>query len=99
MLIHRSVAEYLNLLILGRTDSWVVWSTIVLSYFFFFFSSRRRHTRSDRDWSSDVCSSDLHAAGRFPLPTTEEWREGAGCFRDGGSVQVRPLSNPAPFPA
>src|SRR2546421_4214787 len=24
----------------------------------FFFSSRRRHTRSDRDWSSDVCSSD-----------------------------------------
>src|SRR2546428_13449955 len=30
--------------------------------FFFFFSSRRRHTRSDRDWSSDVCSSDLIAA-------------------------------------
>src|SRR5206468_9621023 len=28
--------------------------------FYFFFSSRRRHTRSDRDWSSDVCSSDLH---------------------------------------
>src|SRR5438105_10860355 len=27
--------------------------------FFFFFSSRRRHTRSTRDWSSDVCSSDL----------------------------------------
>src|SRR2546421_8481762 len=26
-----------------------------------FFSSRRRHTRSDRDWSSDVCSSDLAA--------------------------------------
>src|SRR5206468_9980949 len=25
----------------------------------FFFSSRRRHTRSDRDWSSEVCSSDL----------------------------------------
>src|SRR5206468_8865828 len=33
-------------------------------FFFFFFSSRRRHTRSDRDWSSDVCSSDL-AAGTF----------------------------------
>src|SRR6478672_5212361 len=31
----------------------------VRAYFFFFFSSRRRHTRSDRDWSSDVCSSDL----------------------------------------
>src|SRR5207302_5124529 len=28
-------------------------------YVFFFFSSRRRHTRFSRDWSSDVCSSDL----------------------------------------
>src|SRR3712207_7649375 len=28
----------------------------------FFFSSRRRHTRYWRDWSSDVCSSDLQAA-------------------------------------
>src|SRR5256886_9694166 len=28
----------------------------------FFFSSRRRHTRFDCDWSSDVCSSDLHAS-------------------------------------
>src|SRR5216684_6068829 len=30
--------------------------------FFFFFSSRRRHTRCSRDWSSDVCSSDLGKA-------------------------------------
>src|SRR6266576_4083231 len=30
---------------------------------FFFFSSRRRHTRSLRDWSSDVCSSDLDEHG------------------------------------
>src|SRR3712207_7167880 len=30
---------------------------------FFFFSSRRRHTRYWRDWSSDVCSSDLIAEG------------------------------------
>src|SRR5438445_10758065 len=29
---------------------------------FFFFSSRRRHTRYWRDWSSDVCSSDLGAS-------------------------------------
>src|SRR5690625_7987956 len=29
---------------------------------FFFFSSRRRHTRWPRDWSSDVCSSDLNVA-------------------------------------
>src|SRR5437870_11365082 len=31
---------------------------------FFFFSSRRRHTRWPRDWSSDVCSSDLPEFGR-----------------------------------
>src|SRR5206468_7475356 len=34
----------------------------------FFFSSRRRHTRSDRDWSSDVCSSDLPAGKTLPSP-------------------------------
>src|SRR5438045_4360842 len=31
--------------------------------FLFFFSSRRRHTRCLRDWSSDVCSSDLSYTG------------------------------------
>src|SRR5438874_6612285 len=34
-------------------------SSVFFFLFFFFFSSRRRHTRSLRDWSSDVCSSDL----------------------------------------
>src|SRR5699024_11615185 len=34
--------------------------------YLFFFSSRRRHTRSKRDWSSDVCSSDL-IAGTGPI--------------------------------
>src|SRR5687768_17904486 len=33
----------------------------VRDFCFFFFSSRRRHTRCSRDWSSDVCSSDLVA--------------------------------------
>src|SRR5699024_12231260 len=37
-------------------------SFIITLVFFFFFSSRRRHTRSKRDWSSDVCSSDLYLA-------------------------------------
>src|SRR5690606_40101319 len=33
------------------------------------FSSRRRHTRFSRDWSSDVCSSDLHRGGKnLPVP-------------------------------
>src|SRR5207245_3926712 len=34
-------------------------SLVVFVFLFFFFSSRRRHTRCYRDWSSDVCSSDL----------------------------------------
>src|SRR5947209_3300769 len=44
---------------------------IIICFSFFFFSSRRRHTRYWRDWSSDVCSSDLTGRrGRgwaFPL--------------------------------
>src|SRR5699024_11931948 len=35
----------------------------------FFFSSRRRHTRSKRDWSSDVCSSDLQVPGGYRIFT------------------------------
>src|SRR5437868_12688392 len=45
--------------------------SLLLFFFFFFFSSRRRHTRSKRDWSSDVCSSDLQfllqQPGRLPV--------------------------------
>src|SRR2546422_8084154 len=44
--------------------------------FFFFFSSRRRHTRCSRDWSSDVCSSDL------ARPETD-----SNLRHDGGSPQ------------
>src|SRR5699024_12223240 len=38
----------------------------------FFFSSRRRHTRSKRDWSSDVCSSDLIIVSNPPYIAYEE---------------------------
>src|SRR5690606_40048183 len=38
-----------------------------LFLFFFFFSSRRRHTRFSRDWSSDVCSSDLGERGHLVM--------------------------------
>src|SRR3989449_5893683 len=45
----------------------------IMMYVFFFFSSRRRHTRCSRDWSSDVCSSDLtlllDEIGEMPAPT------------------------------
>src|SRR6266496_4302630 len=39
------------------------YKTWLLMLISFFFSSRRRHTRSLRDWSSDVCSSDLAMLG------------------------------------
>ena len=47
---------------------YVVDSKAITTNLIFFFSSRRRHTRSDRDWSSDVCSSDL-----CPLHFTQQY--------------------------
>src|SRR5699024_11879887 len=43
--------------------------------FFFFFSSRRRHTRSKRDWSSDVCSSDLGPTAAAAAPPSRAGRD------------------------
>src|SRR5690606_40095162 len=37
----------------------------------FFFSSRRRHTRFSRDWSSDVCSSDLELGELLAQPADD----------------------------
>src|SRR5690554_6960385 len=46
---------------------------------FFFFSSRRRHTRCGRDWSSDVCSSDLKKAMQNAVePEEKEGEDEAG---------------------
>src|SRR2546429_1779482 len=75
----------------------------------FFFSSRRRHTRCSRDWSSDVCSSDLLSracrplalemiSGRLPcagLPGNA----GAVAAAPFGSDHMRPKSLPAPATA
>src|SRR5476651_2776554 len=66
-----------------------MWYAVV----FLFFSSRRRHTRYWRDWSSDVCSSDLAGMtdevtpnrnsavpqGRSPTSRSEERRVGKEC--------------------
>src|SRR5690625_5473139 len=54
-----------------QTKHLVVSDAVLISLlsFFFFFSSRRRHTRWPRDWSSDVCSSDLE---NFMLPLLTE---------------------------
>src|SRR5436305_6232931 len=45
----------------------ICYAFILVFFFFFFFSSSRRHTRCGRDWSSDVCSSDLNLqAKKYP---------------------------------
>src|SRR2546422_7902435 len=58
--------------------------------FFFFFSSRRRHTRCSRDWSSDVCSSDLKDSPYRNRSVEESLdlfaRMRAGEFKDGAHV-------------
>src|SRR6266550_5585253 len=54
---------------------------------FFFFSSRRRHTRCSRDWSSDVCSSDLVT---LALRTGDIQRWIAGGDDGGSAAAARP---------
>src|SRR5690606_39955289 len=56
----------------------------------FFFASRRRHTRFSRDWSSDVCSSDL-ADGIAELSTTLNQ---TGAVRQSGGYGGKPLRLP-----
>src|SRR6266496_816157 len=58
-------------------------------FYSFFFSSRRRHTRSLRDWSSDVCSSDLVAAGYYKdLDQTADTFDEDGWLHTGDLAQV-----------
>src|SRR5690625_2242428 len=52
----------------------------------FFFSSRRRHTRWPRDWSSDVCSSDLSTEART------RYREALGAYLEPHREQLDPDS-------
>src|SRR5207253_2059559 len=47
-------------------SGWAWW------YHVFFFSSRRRHTRWPRDWSSDVCSSDLRSNDAYGFPGLQQ---------------------------
>src|SRR3712207_1139855 len=63
-------------------------STVVL--FFFFFSSRRRHTRYWRDWSSDVCSSDLYTRCAPGVTLFEEVRPEPGAAVDQVPEECRP---------
>src|SRR3712207_7488947 len=69
--------------------------------FSFFFSSRRRHTRYWRDWSSDVCSSDLgdglngpwpgrmvEGERRLPYPQGEGDKDTGPCSDGGGTLTL-----------
>src|SRR5690625_7187028 len=47
----------------------------------FFFSSRRRHTRWPRDWSSDVCSSDLNEISYYISRSRRTFVSGWLCLR------------------
>src|SRR5207249_9684326 len=59
----------------------------------FFFSSRRRHTRSKRDWSSDVCSSDLGGVRTlFRMPDLLSLGLGGGSLVSDDGAAVGPRS-------
>src|SRR5690606_40316559 len=54
--------------------------------FLFFFSSRRRHTSFSRDWSSDVCSSDLRERAKAA-------RKGGGVASDDAAAEYQRILN------
>src|SRR5215203_6906373 len=59
----------------------------------FFFSSRRRHTRYWRDWSSDVCSSDLTVDAMLrgdQISAELRWRDEEGVHRSQGRPRPSP---------
>src|SRR5699024_5501898 len=71
----------------------------------FFFSSRRRHTRSKRDWSSDVCSSDLPARQAVEAELTLRdahnawqalWTSVGGQQTGGSASRILAICNPSP---
>src|SRR5205809_7438176 len=76
---HFVVSIYYDNLVFG-SDVLFFFIFYLLFFFFFFFSSRRRHTRCSRDWSSDVCSSDLEKVVliQIAVPT----REGIDTYQD-----------------
>src|SRR5699024_11310681 len=67
---------------------------VVVMSVFFFFSSRRRHTRSKRDWSSDVCSSDLSGGAVGPSGARRSWFSALGAIQYGAAPTPRALGSP-----
>src|ERR1041385_3719644 len=86
---------------LMRTD--LMWESL-------FFSSRRRPTRCSRDWSSDVCSSDLLFGGdgtggkyndlwRYHLLTNSwTWMKGSQLINQPGVYGTRTVEGPGNLP-
>src|SRR5690606_41123805 len=83
---------------------WLLTKMITLPMdIYFFYSSRRRHTRFSRDWSSDVCSSDLlDAANRLGQGVTSLYAcqtrmrkaaQSSSRSMDSGGCAGRPLPN------
>src|SRR2546429_655584 len=74
---------------------------MILAFFSFFFSSRRRHTRCSRDWSSDVCSSDLLEASRAEMVSQQEELDAndiesrAAMVSPGGAAKLSAAANGA----
>src|SRR5207253_8043684 len=65
-----------------------------------FFSSRRRHTRWPRDWSSDVCSSDLPQQGlvlRGPIILRYQDRGASFTFHSAADIAHDAIDGKAPF--
>src|SRR3712207_2072724 len=72
-----------------------IYYTLFITFFFFFFSSRRRHTRYWRDWSSDVCSSDLCLAGHtFLIASRRTWGIPSRCVSATRGPRSRSPPNP-----
>src|SRR5256884_2262835 len=69
----------------------ILGNDIRITSYFFFFSSRRRHTRCSRDWSSDVCSSDL------AIPRLFEERGDSDGATAGGVASWRSEQSPKPL--
>src|SRR3989442_14260109 len=77
----------------------------VVTSSFFFFSSRRRHTRCGRDWSSDVCSSDLvgstlrYTVGEVAAsPGRHHRRARVWSAVTGSPPEINPVEGPAANP-
>src|SRR3989449_4457916 len=66
---------FFSILFFSSKSGHSIFVMVFISFFFFFFSSRRRHTRCSRDWSSDVCSSDLGALPSRRSPASRDGPE------------------------